>query len=293
MTRKMTLWIWNKQTGGSGLDSSSITSYLILYDDNEWSYMTTTKIKTWTRWSPYEYEVTQIPTLLPTSHKRFNMSNFFSLHQTLKRRVKFQIWAVFLFSRSLFTQRMKIIQILMWNVIFCFWKQDEMKWNILNVQISQILQISQRQDLPDCLVTNVINIKYHKYHNNNNRIIFPQMAQRSLPAVLLLLLGFVEAVDIKGKKIVIIIIFNHHHHHHQVHPLWFCWSFDGSESPFSLSLDFFSPPGFLFQSAMNFFCKFTFCRFFLRTIRLRWSRCTKRMRFPINSSSLFPQNRFH
>ena len=93
----MTLWIWNKQTGGSGLDSSSITSYLILYDDNEWSYMTTTKIKTWTRWSPYEYEVTQIPTLLPTSHKRFDMSNFFSLHQTLKRRVKFQIWAVSLF----------------------------------------------------------------------------------------------------------------------------------------------------------------------------------------------------
>ena len=36
-------------------------------------------------------------------------------------------------------------------------------------------------------------------------IIFPQMAQRSLPAVLLLLLGFVEAVDIKGNKIVTVI----------------------------------------------------------------------------------------
>ena len=59
-------------------------------------------------------------------------------------------------------------------------------------------------------------------------LFLPQMAQRCLPAVLLLLLGFVEAVDIKGKK--------------HFHPCFFCSSCCGSKIPFSLTLDFFSPP---------------------------------------------------
>ena len=72
------------------------------------------------------------------------------------------------------------------------------------------------------------------YHNSNH--CFPQMAQRSLPAVLLLLLGFVEAVDIKGNKIVIVII------NKVVIIIIIHIGFaGGSESPFSLNLDFVSP----------------------------------------------------
>ena len=68
------------------------------------------------------------------------------------------------------------------------------------------------------------------------------MARGSLPAVLLLLLGFVEAVDIKGENSMIFIIKHTFHHLCQSRKLSsmffssFCWC----TSPFFLGLDFFS-----------------------------------------------------
>ena len=94
-------------------------------------------------------------------------------------------------------------------------------------------------------------------------IIFPQMAQRSLPAVLLLLLGFVEAVDIKGNKIVtvitifLVVFVIKLSSSLSSSPSFtlFCW---WKRKPIFSQFGFlFScAPGFLFQSAMNFFCKF-------------------------------------
>ena len=71
-----------------------------------------------------------------------------------------------------------------------------------------------------------------------------QMARGSLPAVLLLLLGFVEAVDIKGENSMIshhitsihFIIFVSQENHHPCFFLSFCWC----KGPFFLGLNFFS-----------------------------------------------------
>ena len=106
------------------------------------------------------------------------------------------------------------------------------------------------------------------------------MAQKSLPAVLLLLLGFVEAVDIKGNS----------NPHHRVHPLWFCWSSGGSESPFSLSLDFFSPPRprISFSKCNEFLLQIHFfaVSFFGPFVSVGDASRLQRMRFPISTPSL-------
>ena len=70
------------------------------------------------------------------------------------------------------------------------------------------------------------------------------MARGSLPAVLLLLLGFVEAVDIKGENFIIYIIFSVHFIiifiSQENYPPCFFSSHSWCTSPFFLSLDFFS-----------------------------------------------------
>ena len=108
-------------------------------------------------------------------------------------------------------------------------------------------------------------------------IIFPQMAQRSLPAVLLLLLGFVEAVDIKGNKIVTVItIFL------VVFVIKLSSSLSSSPSFtlvllveakahfLSIWISFLLRPRISFSKCNEFLLQIPpiFCHFFLRTIRL-------------------------